>query len=78
MSTRKRVAKKRKTASLKRALAAANRWRYLGYAETSHGTVEVYSVDGTELRFGCDDALREYGSMRAPEWQKRQLGGVRL
>jgi hypothetical protein len=74
----RRVVMKRKTASLKRSLAEATRWRFHGTAETSHGTVEVYSVDGTELRYGTNEALMEYHERRAPEWQKRQLGGVRL
>ena len=75
--TEKRVVMKRKTAGLKRSLAAANHWRFHGVAETSEGNIEVYSVDGTELWFGREEALREYNSMRAPAWQKRQFGGVR-
>jgi hypothetical protein len=61
---------KRKTASLKRVLAAADDWSFCGTVETTDGTVEIYMVDGIELRFGRDDALREYHARRAPEWQR--------
>jgi hypothetical protein len=62
--------RKRQTASLKRVLAAADKWRFIGTVETTDGTIEIFDVDGVELRFGTNEALMEYNARRAPVWQR--------
>jgi hypothetical protein len=77
----KRVVMHRKTASLRRSLEHAKRWRFVGTADTSHGHVEIYLLgtgfDTVELRYGDDEALVEYQQSRTPDWQRRQMGGLR-
>lgn len=51
---------------------AAKRWRFIKTVDTEHGSIEIYTVDGTELRYGRHWALVQYCKTRQAKWKTEQ------